>query len=75
MKKLTMYPPAKSILDLEELVWVPHNDEDTSYDTTMQPTLTIDYALTLKEPTRDRMILNFMKNMYPSIIQNRDHTE
>jgi hypothetical protein len=37
VNKLTLHPPAKSILDLEEPLWVLHDDEDFSYYTTMQP--------------------------------------
>jgi hypothetical protein len=40
----------------------------------VQPIVTIDKVLTLKESIEDRLILNMMQNMYPSNVQIKDHT-
>lgn len=78
VKILTLYPPAKKVLDLEEHVWMSLEELDFSNDTPMWPVLTIDRALTLKKPIDDQVILNYMQNWYPTTVQIREtdcHTE
>ena len=61
-KKLTLYPPTKPSLDLEDSLWVGEKDNDP-----ILPILTIDRALSLKEPEEDIMLSNFLQKFIISL--------
>ena len=72
IKKLTIYPLAKYVMDLINPLWVSRDEENDYYDDLVKLALTIKQSLNLKDPSEDGMILNFMKNMYPSTVQIRE---
>lgn len=60
VKKIKLYPPTKSIEEIEEPLWIPTDNKNDYLDEYSTPIITIDITLTLKEPTNDRLISNFM---------------
>jgi hypothetical protein len=78
VKKLKLYPPTKSMLEIEEPLWIPPDDGSDYYAENVTPILTIEQALMLKEPSDERMISNFMQNIYSTTVGIREcdqHTE
>ena len=55
IKNLTLYPPARSILEDETSLWMELEEEEG-----VQPLLTIGKALTFKDETEDDAINNFI---------------
>jgi hypothetical protein len=72
IKKLTLYPRAKSILVIEEPLWIPPDDGSDYYSKIIKPIITIEHTLMLKKPSKDEMISNFLQNIYLAIVKIRE---
>jgi hypothetical protein len=72
IKKLKLYPPTKSMLEIEEPLWIPPDDGSDYYVENITLILTIEQALFLKEPSDERMISNFMQNIYSKVVEIRE---
>lgn len=62
-KKLTLYPPTKPLMDIEETIWA---EEEDNGDQIIQPILTIDMYLGLIPHKEEIVISYFLQNLYSS---------
>jgi hypothetical protein len=53
-------------------LWIPPDDGNDYYAEITKPIITIEQDLRLKEPSEERVISNFIQNIYPSIVEIRE---
>jgi len=55
-------------LEIKEPLWIPPNDGNDYYAENVTPNITIEKKLMLKEPSNEKLISNFMRNIYSKIL-------
>ena len=60
IKQVTLYPPTKSVIKLQEILW--YDDESSDREIT-QPLFTIDQVMSFKETTKDNQINSMLCNI------------
>jgi hypothetical protein len=71
IKHISLYPPAKSVNELEHVKWL--NEIDTN-DEIIQPILTIAQALNLKENTDENQFNHFISHPdFPLYFRGKDN--